>query len=494
MLSSINLLFRSKELKGKIVRNGLILSSASFLETLARVIRNMIMARLIAPEYFGLMATIAMAIGFFEAISDVGIRQIVIQSKKGEASNFLNVAWWFSSVRGLLFFTVAFSITPFICDFYDNNALLYPMRFVFVSLLFNGLVSPRLHVLEKNLEYRKWITIKLCSASLNVALALAIGMFVRNIWPLAIGFVVEYICVCLLSYIILPFKPSFKIERSSLNEIWKFAKRMFGLPILSWIFFQIDILAVGKFLSMEQLGLYSLAKSIALVPIMIFSKTVGLLILPTFSKMQDSTEILRKTLLNITDLVTMLCLPFVIFCIIFARPLLTVVYGEKYGTVALSFSILMVYVMIRLLATVMIQLYLALARPDIFRLFAFARVIITGSLIVPATLYFDIPGVAGVVVIGMLSLYIPQLIYASKMIDMRLVSYFRFLIWPFIISCGGALIQIVLLRVLDTNDILVLAAGAFICLLTCVLGFNHMRYKEIFLGKTLDTKDGNSIT
>ena len=104
-------LFASNTLKGKFAKGGLVLTGSSFIENSIRLLRNVILTRLLAPESFGLMATIIALVNLFTAITEVGIRQAVIQNREGESNNFLNIAWWLSVLRGGLLFLFAILIS-----------------------------------------------------------------------------------------------------------------------------------------------------------------------------------------------------------------------------------------------------------------------------------------------------------------------------------------------------------------------------------------------
>ena len=482
MFSGIKKLVGSKDLKGKVTRGAMILSCTSIFETCARVIRNMILARMLAPEYFGLMATITMVIDGFEALSEVGLRQVVIQSKRGGGSDFLNVIWWLSLLRGAVLFCLAFLATPWICDFYKEPGLLVPMRIAFAVLFLNGILNPHLHVLEKKLQYIRWAIIRQGPALVGILAAIVASLYFKNIWPLVIGFLIESFGIVLFSFIFLSFKPRFSMEKVSLQEILYFTKGMFGLPILAWVFFNIDIVVIGKYLTMEELGFYSLAKSFALLPIMAFGKTIVPLLLPTFSDMQDDQEALNKAVLNVTDLVTMASIPFIAFCIVFSRPLLTLIYGESYGSVSLPFSCLMIYVIFRLLATILIQLCLSLGKPHIFRLSALIRVVVVLLIILPAIEHYGLVGVSISIVVGMLSLFVFQVAWAFKKYGLSIAAYFSCVLRPLMISATGIFVSIISFFLLSKVDFLSVVIGFIICTASWVIGFTRQHYRNLFFG------------
>lgn len=454
LLTQIRQILFSDSLKGKFARGGLLLSGASMFEIGFRFVRNIILTRLLVSELFGLMATIYMLIAFFEAFTEVGVRQVVIQNKKGSTDDFLNVAWWFSCIRGLLLFAIAFLGTPAICAFYEKPELLMPLRVAFTALFFTGAASPRMYVLEKEFNYFKWIVIKQGAGILGVAFAIILSIWLRNIWPLVLGLVVEYAGTFLFSHVLVPFRPQFRIDRVCLREIWQYARGMIGLPVLAFIFFNFDIFFLGKlcakgFCTWDEVGWYSVAKGFAMVLVVAFSKTVGPLLVPTFSKLQETPERLREALLKLTELVSLISLPCVAFCAVFAKPLLEILYTEEYGNAAAAFVFLMFFVFFRLLGMILMSLYLALAKQRTYRILALARVVVVLAAVYPAIKAFGLTGAAATVFLGMAGMVVVQLVYALKLIDLKASDYYatclaRPLAYSLIIIVPGAGVRLLL--------------------------------------------------
>jgi O-antigen/teichoic acid export membrane protein len=177
-------------------------------------------------------------------------------------------------------------------------------------------------------------------------------------------------------------------------------------------------------------------------------------------------------------------MPPIAFSVTMSKPLLSVLFGPKYGSVSLSLSILMLYVLIRLLSMINMQLFLSLGRPDLQRRFAFIRVIIVMVLAYPATKSFGLVGASFTVLIGMLSLFILQLIWVFKLINMYVTDYLMCL------GRGLAVSSIVIfpgiaLRVLFQGaNLTVIVIGILFCIISWALFINTSHYKTIIFGES----------
>jgi PST family polysaccharide transporter len=477
-------------LKAKFTKGGFILSGGVFLENILRFIRNIILTRILAPEYFGLMATIMAIIAAFQAFTEVGVRQAVIQNQKGSTPEFLNVAWWFSSIRGLLLFILAFFTAPLVCNFYNAPELLIPLRVTYLIIIFHGIESPRIHSLEKELSYTRWVMIKQTAAFFGVSAAIIFAFIFQNIWPLVIGFTIEFFLSATLSFIIVPFKPSLKFEKESLRSLITYAKGMLGLPIFTAIFQRIDIFAIGKLLTMAELGLYSIAQALAYAPNMIFAKIVRPLILPVFSKLQNDNQALNDTIIKFSRIIAKVTMPLVAYLIIFSKQILTLLYGAKYGEVWLPFSILMFYVETMFYSVIFMQLYFALGRPGLQRTFAIIRLIIGVLIIYPAIIWFGLSGAAFTIFFSMFVLTIFQIAWTKKLINLNILDFTRSLIPGIYLSLIVIIPSIGIKIFFKGSDMIELIIGLLLCLIAWIIAFNEIISEMFDINFLAVTKKG----
>ena len=246
ILQNIKRLINSGGLKGKIVRSGGALAFGSLTENVLRLVRNIILVRILAPETFGLMAIMMISVQAIEAFAEVGLKQSLISNKNGGEPSFLNITWFLSVARGVALYTVAFLVAPLIADFYNKPELLALLRVGFLVILLNGLISPRVYLLEKELRFKEWTILIQGSAIIGIVVTVVAAFIIKNVWALLAGFMFEAFLRSLLSFIFYPIKPNLHFDITHFREIVKYSRGMFGLPILMMIYLQSNIFVVGK--------------------------------------------------------------------------------------------------------------------------------------------------------------------------------------------------------------------------------------------------------
>jgi lipopolysaccharide exporter len=407
----------------RVLKGGAVLAVGAVFERGLRFVVNMILARILAPEQFGLLALVLAANGLFEVLTEVGIGQSVIQNKKGDTAPFLNVAWWFSGVRGVFLYVVGILAAPSVSAFYHDVSLTPLLRVAFLTMLFNGLTNPHLFVLQKQMKFGRYVIITLGAALSGTLLCLGLALVFPTVWALVAGFVAEAVLRCGLSYVLCPFHFQWRFDRDSWKELLHFSKGMAGLGLFAFIFMQADIFLMGRMCSTETLGLYSMAMSLAAMPQMLFSRFVGPMVLPVLSDTQSRMDLLRDRLLRMTRMLFLFGLPLTTCLAIFSTPTLTIVYGPRYATVDWAFGWLAFGSLIYLSGVLIASTYLALARPDVIRWFTITRVIVLAVLLYPAIRWFGPAGAAGSRVICLVLAGVVQQINLSRLIDLPVLQY-----------------------------------------------------------------------
>lgn len=419
---------RGTDLKAKSARAAMALGIGTCAGHGMKFVRRMILARLLAPTEIAMMAIVVTVSVAFEAITEVGVKQAVIQNKSGADTGYLTVAFWVQVVRGLGLFAVAFIAAPWISSFYDKPQLLMLLRVCFLAIVFRALVSPRAYVLEKEYRFGRAVFITQGSAVLGVVVTIVLAVAIRNVWALVLGFIAEMAMLCLLSYVLAPFLPRFGIDRQSLSELMKFARGMLGLAVLAMISMQAPVLVLAKVIPEEQFGLlgfYSYAALLAYFPIDLYSKVIGPIFLPAFSKKQDDKRALCRGLLQAARWTAISSMPLIAFMACCAYEMLFLVYSPEYAVMSVPFIILSFLILPRTQRTILTATYFAVGQPHLHRRLAIIRTVVIVVLIYPAAVHFGPLGAAAVIVLANFVLLLLQVLGCRKLIDLNLSLYLR---------------------------------------------------------------------
>lgn len=387
----------------KMARGGLWLAMGSGAENVMRIVRNMILARLIAPEAFGAMALVLAVNGAFDALTEVGVREAVIQNPRGGRRDHLNAAWWMAALRGAGIYATACLVAPWAAEFYHNPALAPMMRVALLSILFNGLFSARAYLALKRMRYRAWMLINQGGSFLGIATAITLGFLIHNIWALAIGFAVEAAGRCLLSYVVCPFRPGFRISREGLQPLLRYARGMVGVPVLTLLYTKSDIFVLGRLRPSGELGLYTLATSLAYIPDTLCAMVFSPVVLPAMASVQHDPERLLTILLRTMRTLGLFFLPGLTLMACWAPQILKLMFGAPYVEVSLAFSLMCLAEAVRVIGWTLITAFFATGRPDLGRYASALRLAVLMVVIVPLVAWYGAAGAAGAALVSSLA-------------------------------------------------------------------------------------------
>lgn len=411
------------DLGSKAWRGGQLLAAGTVVERLLRLGRNMLLARIIVPDDFALMAITLAVIALFGAITEVGVAQAVIQNERGSTREFLNVAWWFGVIRGVLVAAMALLLAAPIARFYGNPQLESLLLVAPLIIVFQGLASPRVYALQRQFRFGAtlWTT---QGAGLVGTLATAVlGILWQNVWALVLGAVIEAFARFVLSFILCPVRPSLRWDGRSTRELWTFSKGMAGLPVMTLLIMQADVFVLGRVVSGEMLGYYTLAIGLAGFPLMLFSKVVQPLVVPILANFQSDDAGMRGQLLGITRLVWLFGLPLTAVMGIVAPQLLTLFYGEPFAAAATAFAIYSMFTIVYMASMVSFSVYLAIARPELQRRFTIVRAVLVVAGLYPLSVWLGIEGAALTMLLAMLVAMVVQLFNLRRIIGLGIGSY-----------------------------------------------------------------------
>ena len=141
IMHPIKTLLAGEGLKAKVFRGGAWLGTGSFSEQVVRFGRNMVLARLLAPEAFGMMAVVLSGCSVIHTIMDIGVKEALIQNPRGSEDEYVGAAWWMAFGRAISFGVCLLIAAPFIARFYGNAELSPLFRVSSIGVFLDGAIE-----------------------------------------------------------------------------------------------------------------------------------------------------------------------------------------------------------------------------------------------------------------------------------------------------------------------------------------------------------------
>lgn len=257
---------------------------------------NLIMARLLLPEMFGVMVIATTVSVLLHLLSDVGLRQNIIQSHRGDDPDFLNTAWTVQIIRGFLLFalTLLLALAAWVAQYealwpadstYAAPVLPMVLAVTGLSALIWGFQSTKIDVAVRTFQQKRVVLVDLASQAAGLVVMLVLGLMTHSIWSLVIAGLVSAVAWTVLGHTALE-GPNNQLrwDRTALTELVVFGRWILLSSMVGVLAMYGDRIWFGASMSAAQLGVYSIAVLILGAVQTALTKIVGAVALPAFSE------------------------------------------------------------------------------------------------------------------------------------------------------------------------------------------------------------------
>ena len=253
-----------------------------------RLAGNAVVAHLLFAEAFGLMTLVNVFIVGLHLFSDLGIGPSLIQSKRGLEPVFVNTAFTMQAGRGLVLCLVACAGAVPLAHAYGQPMLAYMVPVVGFNSILQGLNSTNLFTANRHLALGRLTVIDLVSQVVGVVTMVIWAWLSPTAWALVAASVTSSLCRLLLSHLGLPgMRNRFTWDKVACRQLLRYGRWIFLSTVLTFLSGQSDRLIFGKLVDIQQLGVFSLAVMVAMMPAQALSAVVGKVVFPVFSQIHN---------------------------------------------------------------------------------------------------------------------------------------------------------------------------------------------------------------
>jgi len=376
-----------------------VLGSGAVVSKILALVRNIILARAITPEDFGIAATFIITMMFLQAITEVAADKLMVQAREGDDAHFQHVLHFFQVARGVFGAAIIFLFASSIADLFGAPEAAWAFRWLAIIPLLRGFNHLDLRRVQRRLRFKPAVAIEVTSQLAAVILAVPLAFWLRDyraaLWILIAQAVIFTVGTHLCAE--RRFKASW--DERYFGRLMRFGWPLMINGVLMFLLMQGDRLVIAAATSpytLADLGVYSVALTLIMTPRYMFVSVTSSLLLPILSKAQDNIDLFHRRYRLCIQLSTMLA-ALVGTCLVLTGTVLVIVlYGAKYAGVATFIGWLAAMVTLRTIRAIPSQAGLAYADSTQLMLSNLARVICIGLLIPVALMGLSLAWIAAV--------------------------------------------------------------------------------------------------
>jgi O-antigen/teichoic acid export membrane protein len=341
--------------------------------------RLLILARLLAPADFGLLAIAVVAVEFLMQLTNIGEIPALVQRADIERSHY-DAAWTVGLLRAVGIGAIAVLAAPLIADVFSEPRAVNVIRALALRPVLQAAASIGVARLTRDLQFRTlailWVVEALASTVVAVALASPLG-----VWALVAGALAGPAVFSLLSHVVAPHRPRLCFRRNAIVDLVRFGRWVFLTVLMTLAGRSVLQATISRQLGVVELGLYALAARLAFLPAEASAVVLGAVSFPLFSRLQSEAA---KTAAAFRTLFSGLCafvLPVVGLIVALAPSMIDEVLGEKWAGTVPIIRLLAGVSAVGLLGDTARPMFLGMGRPYVVTVLATVQSICVSILV-----------------------------------------------------------------------------------------------------------------
>ncbi len=290
---------------------------------------RIVLARLLLPEDFGLIAMAMVVITFTERLYHMGFSAALVQ-RKDLTDAHLSTAFWSNVLIGIFAFICLALSAPFIAALFSAEKLSSVIIALSVSVILSSPTPTLAALFRRDFAFKALAVRRIGSmvAGGTVGVILALNGF--GVWALVGESLARSFIGSVLLFWQSGWRPSFVFDREAFKDLWSFSKPLIVTRFITFFNRNLDTILVGKYLGVASLGFYNLGYQFVLLPLTYISRSTSRVLLSTFSKLQGEEVRLRDAYLKSTQLVTSITLPIMTLVALSAPTLIPGLLSDKW--------------------------------------------------------------------------------------------------------------------------------------------------------------------
>ncbi|MVO07728.1 oligosaccharide flippase family protein [Flavobacterium sp. TP390] len=343
---------------------------------------NIVLARLLMPKDFGLIAMLSVFIGIGNALINSGLSSSLIRSEEIDEEDYTTV-FYFNLLGSFMIYSLFFIAAPYIAKFYEQDLLITIIRVYGLTFIINAFSTIQTTRLTKLMDFKTQMKVSVPSLIVSGTLGICLANLNYGVWSL----VYMAICQSIISSIQLwywaKWKPLWCFKKNKFKKHFKFGTNLLFSSVLDILYSSSYTIIIGKFFAPAQVGYFNRADTLQMLPVGNISTIITKVSYPLFSTIQNDNIKLKQVYKRIMEMVLYLVVPILLIMSALAEPLFRFLFTDKWLPAVPYFRILCLTGILYPIHSYNLQILKVKGRSDLFfKLEIIKKIIMTIVLII----------------------------------------------------------------------------------------------------------------
>ena len=294
-----------------------------------QIVFSFFLARLLTPSEYGQVGMLLVFISFAQVLAEAGLGSAIIFFDK-ESQRLLDTAFWITAIIGFVLTALIWLAAPFISRFYESPVLADLARLMSLGVLLQAIVQVQTALLARRTQFKAIAISTYVAAAASSVVALALAYLGYGVWALAWQFLSNCIILVVFMCVYTRWLPIPVVSFPDARRLFGYSSYLLAHNALNYWLRNGDNMLIGRVLGAAQLGLYSRAYSLMLLPLQNTGAIVGQVMFPTLSKAKGDAEQFRALYHNSIRKIALITFPLMAGLSVLAEEVLGVLYGDQW--------------------------------------------------------------------------------------------------------------------------------------------------------------------
>lgn len=445
------------------------------------LIANAILARILSPSDYGIVAMITVFVSFFNMLSDMGLGTGVIQNKEldmDDINNIFSCTIYMGVILAILFIILSYPISVF----YSNKVYIPIGYLLSISVLFTTLnmIPNSILMKEKKFALVAIRTIVVYMGSNIITIILALNGW--KYYSLVAQSIISSIATFMWNYKSSKLKFKLRFEIDSVRKIIGYSSFNFAYDLLNYFGRNLDNILTGRFMGAVALGYYNKAYQLMLYPVQYLTNVITPVLHPILSDYSEKKAYIYIKYINIFKVLSLMGVFITIYCVFATNEIVFILYGEKWISIVPCVKMLSISIWFQMTTSTCTSIFRSLGHAQLRFKSGRAYIVIQIFMIIVGTVSNDIYVLACLVSVSfIIRFFVEYYFLINKAFEIPIIKFYKLLIPEIIISFISVTFMIMISRI-EFNNVLISAAYKFIMLsLIFIIGVKITKqWKYIF--------------
>ena len=429
-------------LKERSIKGGVVTIIVQGINFLLKMISTVVLARILTPADFGLIAMVTTITAFAMMFGELGLSAATVQKSEINHDQ-VSTLFWINVGFGVLITAAIICLAPAVAWFFGDSRLTPVTMALGTTFMFGGLAVQHKAMLRRHMRFFSIGVVGIISMAVSVAAAIVAGVLGAGYWSLVIMEVVMGAMAAIGIWIAFPWLPGRPRRNVGMRKILGFGGNITGFNIVNYFSRNADNILIGKFLGSTVLGVYSKAYALLMLPISQIRNPLNFVGIPALSRLHAEPKRYKKYYLKMLQLLAFITVPMAVLMGAYSHQIIRLVLGPQWAEAAEIFSILSFTALIQPLASTYGMVMISSDQAHrFFKLGLLTSIAYVISFV--AGLPWGASGVALSYTIANYILLVPTLIYAFNSTPVRVRDFFK----PIVLPCIAALAMVLASRII----------------------------------------------